>query len=188
MAGPTREFWEQRFATGETPWDRGEANPQLGAWIAAGALKPCRILVPGCGSGYEVAEFAMAGFEVTALDYASEAIGRTRQRRKAAGARATLVEADALAPCAVRVPAHVAHQVLVTKPLRLQPRSAERKSPEKSQWQVQGVLPGPKLVRQSRRRTLNDRAMANALHPCQTTSFPSPKTANCVRSRGGLIC
>ncbi len=32
MAGPTREFWEQRFAAGDTPWDRGAANPQLGAW------------------------------------------------------------------------------------------------------------------------------------------------------------
>lgn len=97
MAGPTREFWEQRFAAGDTPWDRGEANAQLGAWLAAGALKPCRILVPGCGSGYEVAELAMAGFEVTALDYADEAIARTHQRLKDAEVDATLVQADALA-------------------------------------------------------------------------------------------
>jgi len=97
MAGPTREFWEQRFAAGDTPWDRGEANPQLGAWIASGALKPCRILVPGCGSGHEVAALAKAGFDVTGLDYAAEAIGRTRQRLADAKAYATLVQADALA-------------------------------------------------------------------------------------------
>ena len=97
MAGPTKEFWQQRFAAGDTPWDRGEANPQLGAWLAAGALKPCRILVPGCGSGYEVAALAAAGFEVTALDYATEAIGRTRRRLDRAGLDATLIEADALA-------------------------------------------------------------------------------------------
>lgn len=96
MAGPTREFWEQRFAAGETPWDRGEVSPQLGTWLAAGALKPCRILVPGCGSGYEVAALAKAGFEVTALDYASEAIARTRKRLEDADVEATLVEADAL--------------------------------------------------------------------------------------------
>ena len=30
MAGPTREFWEKRFQAGDTPWDRGAANPQLG--------------------------------------------------------------------------------------------------------------------------------------------------------------
>lgn len=97
MAGPTREFWEQRFAAGETPWDRGEANPQLDAWLASGALKPCRILVPGCGSGYEVAVLAAAGFEVTALDYAPEAIGRTRKLLESASLKAELVEADALA-------------------------------------------------------------------------------------------
>lgn len=97
MAGPTKEFWEQRFAAGETPWDRGDANPQLGTWLAAGALKPCRILVPGCGAGYEVAVLAQAGFDVTALDYSTEAIVRTRKNLEKAGLKATVVEADALA-------------------------------------------------------------------------------------------
>jgi methyl halide transferase len=96
MAGPTREFWGKRFQSGETPWDRGEANPQLGAWLAAGVLQPCRILVPGCGSGHEVAALAAAGFAVTALDYAPEAIGRTRSLLAAANLEAELVEADAL--------------------------------------------------------------------------------------------
>ena len=79
MAGPTKEFWEQRFQDGNTPWDRGAVNPQLASWLESGALRPCRILVPGCGSGYEVAALAAAGFEVTALDYAPVAIARTRQ-------------------------------------------------------------------------------------------------------------
>jgi SAM-dependent methyltransferase len=97
MAGPTKEFWEKRFATGDMPWDRGEANPQLGAWRATGALKPCRILVPGCGSGHEVAALAAARFEVTALDYSPEAIARTRARLDAESLKATVIEADALA-------------------------------------------------------------------------------------------
>jgi len=62
LAGPTREFWDARFQSGETPWDRGDASPQLAAWLAAGTLAPCRILVPGCGSGHEVALLASAGF------------------------------------------------------------------------------------------------------------------------------
>jgi SAM-dependent methyltransferase len=97
MAGPTRDFWEQRFAEGDMPWDRGAANPQLGAWLADATLKPCRILVPGCGTGYEVAALARAGFEVTGLDYAAAAIARTREQLASAGASATLVPADALA-------------------------------------------------------------------------------------------
>ena len=96
MVGPTRNFWDKRFAEGDTPWDRGAANPQLGIWLVTGALKPCRILVPGCGSGYEVAVLAQAGFEVTALDYAAEAVARTRSKLEAEGLKATLVEADAL--------------------------------------------------------------------------------------------
>ena len=96
MAGPTRNFWEQRFAEGDTPWDRGATNPQLGIWLLVGALKPCRILVPGCGSGYEVAVLAQQGFDVTALDYSPEAIARTRKRLADEHLNATLVEADAL--------------------------------------------------------------------------------------------
>ena len=97
MAGPTREFWEKRFTEGNMPWDRGEASPQLAAWLAADALKPCRILVPGCGSGYEVAALAAAGFAVTALDYAPVAIERTRKLLDAGNLEAELFEADALA-------------------------------------------------------------------------------------------
>ena len=78
------------------PWDRGATSPQLAAWLAASALEPCRILVPGCGSGYEVAALAAAGFEVTALDYAAEAVSRTRKQLETAGLKARLFEADAL--------------------------------------------------------------------------------------------
>src|SRR6185503_16432789 len=97
MAGPTRDFWDQRFAEGNTPWDRGEANPQLAVWLAAGELKPCRILIPGCGAGHEVAVLAKAGFDVTALEYSPEAIARTRKRLDEAKLKAFVVEADALA-------------------------------------------------------------------------------------------
>lgn len=96
MAGPTREFWQQRFVANEMPWDRGAASPQLATWLASGALTPCRILVPGCGGGYEVVALARAGFDVTALDYAPGAITFTRERLAQANVRATLVQADAL--------------------------------------------------------------------------------------------
>jgi len=96
MAGPTREFWEQRFREGNTPWDRGSVNPQLGAWLQSKALEPCRILVPGCGSGYELVALAAAGFDVTGLDYAPVALQRSRASLQAAGRSATLVQADVL--------------------------------------------------------------------------------------------
>jgi methyl halide transferase len=97
MTGPTKEFWEQRFAEGNIPWDRGASSPQLGAWISSGVLKPCRILVPGCGSGHEVVDLALAGFEVTGLDYADKAIARANENLQEASVDATLVQADVLA-------------------------------------------------------------------------------------------
>jgi hypothetical protein len=39
MAGPAREFWQQRFVPNETPWDRGAANPQLATWLASAELE-----------------------------------------------------------------------------------------------------------------------------------------------------
>ncbi len=101
--GPDVAFWEQRFATDTTPWDRGEASPQLVHWLGSGELAPCRVIVPGCGSGYEVEVLARAGFEVIALDYAGAAVERTRARVDSLDAttraRVSVVQADATAWC-----------------------------------------------------------------------------------------
>ena len=96
MTGPTREFWEQRFVAHDTPWDRGGPNPQLDAWLRDRVLAPCRILVPGCGAGHEVLALARAGFAVTGLDYSPAALALVREKLRAAGAAASLIEADAL--------------------------------------------------------------------------------------------
>ena len=96
MSGPTVDFWQSRFDEGRTPWDRGAASPQLSRWLDDGALAPCRIVVPGCGSGYEVVRLAQAGFDVTGLDFAPAAVARTRAALQAHGAEATVIQADAL--------------------------------------------------------------------------------------------
>lgn len=99
--GPGREFWEDRFRTRQTPWDRGSVHPQLTRWRTDGSLDPATlggaIAVPGCGSGHEVAVLAQAGFDVVAIDYAAAAIELTRQRLVAARSAANLVQADVLA-------------------------------------------------------------------------------------------
>ena len=96
MAGPDMRFWQERFNNNDTPWDRGEASPQLRAWLDAGVLQPCRILLPGCGTGHEAALLAARGFDVTAIDYAPAAVARTRARLAEAKLDANIVEADAL--------------------------------------------------------------------------------------------
>lgn len=96
MSGPDPAFWEQRFTSGDLPWDRGAPNPQLRQWLTGGILKPGRIGVPGCGSGHEVETLAGAGFEVTALDYADGAVAMTRDRLARAGLQVEVVRADVL--------------------------------------------------------------------------------------------
>jgi SAM-dependent methyltransferase len=102
MPGPDRQFWQDNFARGHTPWDRGAPNPQLEAWLADGSLSAAAtagpIAVPGCGSGHEVLALARHGFEVVAIDYASAACEATQAGLDAAGLgrAARVIGADVL--------------------------------------------------------------------------------------------
>lgn len=96
MAGPTREFWQQRFENKETAWDRGAPSPQLLVWLASGELQPCRIVVPGCGSGWEVAELASRGFEVIGIDYTAAAVEKTHALLLGRSLKAEVIQADVL--------------------------------------------------------------------------------------------
>ena len=96
MAGPTTEFWQQRFEKNETGWDRGSPSPQLLAWLDTGALQPCRIAVPGSGSGWEVVELAKRGFDVTGIDYTAAAVEKTQALLAAQGLNAEVIQADVL--------------------------------------------------------------------------------------------
>ncbi|MEJ8857392.1 methyltransferase domain-containing protein [Variovorax robiniae] len=98
MAGPTPAFWQERFDTATTPWDRGAPGPQLERWIAEGVIAPGqRVLVPGCGSGWDVAALAEAGMAVTGIDYVEGAVTRTRHRLADRSLEAEVVQADVLA-------------------------------------------------------------------------------------------
>ncbi len=80
-ADPT--FWNERYAAGRTPWEFGGVPPRLARFLAAHPAGG-RVLVPGCGSGQEVAAFAAAGYDVVALDFAATAVARARAAVSAA--------------------------------------------------------------------------------------------------------
>lgn len=96
MRGPDQAFWQDRFETGQTGWDRGAPSPQLQAWLAAGALPPGRVLVPGCGRGWEVEALARHGAEVTGIDYAPAAVSALRTRLASSSLSARIEQADVL--------------------------------------------------------------------------------------------
>ena len=97
MSGPTIDFWQARFDTQQTGWDRGAPSPQLLAWLDGGEMAACRIAIPGCGSGWEVAELATRGFTVLGIDYTPAAVQRTQALCTAKAVAAEVVQADVLA-------------------------------------------------------------------------------------------
>jgi len=92
-ASDTSEFWQQAYLENRAPWDMGTPTPvfvsmlqEYGLQIAhygregrrpiaptEGSSSP-RVLVPGCGRGYDAMLFAEYGFNVTALDFAPEPV------------------------------------------------------------------------------------------------------------------
>ncbi len=72
------EFWEKRFREDFTPWDAGGVPSALGQFLKAEA-SGWRVLIPGCGSGYEVRAFAEAGHDVLAVDFAPAAVERAQK-------------------------------------------------------------------------------------------------------------
>ncbi|HEV2436187.1 MAG TPA: methyltransferase domain-containing protein [Verrucomicrobiae bacterium] len=71
-----QDFWDRRYEAGKTPWDSHGVPGQVKSYIAD--AQPGRILIPGCGSGYEVAAFHAAGWSVTAIDFSSVAVERAK--------------------------------------------------------------------------------------------------------------
>src|SRR5256885_3538564 len=72
------EFWEKRFREGSTPWDAGKIPGALEQFLKT-EPRGQRVLIPGCGSGYEVRSFAEAGHHVLAVDFAPAAVERAQQ-------------------------------------------------------------------------------------------------------------
>ena len=73
------QFWVKRWEVGKLPWDLGGIPPDLVSFLTRTQAAPCRVLVPGCGSGYEVRAFHEAGHEVMALDFSGPAVARAQE-------------------------------------------------------------------------------------------------------------
>lgn len=81
------DFWEERYRTGETPWEYPGVPPALTRFLARNPARSGEtVLVPGCGSGQELAAFAATGYAVTAVDFSATAVARARGRVPAGAA------------------------------------------------------------------------------------------------------
>jgi SAM-dependent methyltransferase len=99
-------FWDERFDGAFTPWDRGDVPARLRRYVVE-TLTPgsdprgqtlirgshgqgsdtsgltqglgFRVLIPGCGAGYELALLCDAGWDATAIDFSPSAVAAARQ-------------------------------------------------------------------------------------------------------------
>lgn len=90
--------WEERYQTGDMPWEKGEPSPGLVDFLNSRANLPRgRVLVPGCGCGHDARAWARAGFSVTGLDIAPSAVRFARERSAALeGINLEFLQADFL--------------------------------------------------------------------------------------------
>ncbi len=97
MTEPTQQArWNQRYQTGDTPWDTGQPSSILRQVIAEEKFAPCRAVDLGCGSGVNSVWLAQQGFEVTGIDLSPLAIERAVQRAAAAEVRVRFLAGDLL--------------------------------------------------------------------------------------------
>jgi SAM-dependent methyltransferase len=92
------ERWEQRYRTGDIPWDTGRPSSELQRVLAEERMAPCRTIELGCGTGSNAVWLAAQGFDVTAVDVSPLAIEGARQRASAAGVSVRFLQADVLQP------------------------------------------------------------------------------------------
>ncbi len=71
------EFWDSRYRAGRMPWDFRGVPRALSEWLQKNE-RPGRVLIPGCGSGYEVRAFAERGWDVVAIDFSPTAVQRAK--------------------------------------------------------------------------------------------------------------
>lgn len=66
------EFWDTRYRGGVTPWDAAGVPGRLEEFLES--LPSSKVLIPGCGAGYEVKAFAERGHDVLAIEFSDAAI------------------------------------------------------------------------------------------------------------------
>ena len=86
--------WDQAYAEGDTPWDKGRAAPPLREFLRHHRVPGGEVLVPGCGTGHDVRLLAAGGASVTGMDIAPRALLAAERFARAGGER--YAEADFL--------------------------------------------------------------------------------------------
>eukprot|EP00287_Rhodomonas_sp_CCMP768_P010150 CAMPEP_0196737878 /NCGR_PEP_ID=MMETSP1091-20130531/15463_1 /TAXON_ID=302021 /ORGANISM="Rhodomonas sp., Strain CCMP768" /LENGTH=213 /DNA_ID=CAMNT_0042081785 /DNA_START=175 /DNA_END=816 /DNA_ORIENTATION=- len=87
-----RDHWEGMWARGLKPGDAFDATKSsesfldiLSSWRETAQARKCRMLVPGCGRGYDVVEAAKLNFDALGLDISETAVSAAQAYRDSQG-------------------------------------------------------------------------------------------------------
>jgi SAM-dependent methyltransferase len=70
-----QQFWQSRYEQSQTGWNIGDVSTPIKAYLDQLTDKNIKILIPGCGFGYEAIYAHELGFKnVYVLDFVSEAL------------------------------------------------------------------------------------------------------------------
>ncbi len=89
--------WNERYLTGDLPWDTGRHDRNLDRIVTEYGIAPCRALEIGCGYGSNALWLAQRGFDVDATDLSPKAIERARAKAAGQGLAVRFKAGDILA-------------------------------------------------------------------------------------------
>jgi SAM-dependent methyltransferase len=86
--------WDERYRTGDTPWDSRLPSAELRQTLAEFAIPRGTAIELGCGTGTNAIWLAEQGFQVVAVDCSTTAIDTARQAAATAGVAIDWLVAD----------------------------------------------------------------------------------------------
>ena len=76
-----KEYWDTLYKSNEIGWDIGYPSPALADYIDQFKNRDLKILIPGCGNGYEAQYLLAKGFkDITVIDIAPTLTAGLEQR------------------------------------------------------------------------------------------------------------
>jgi 2-polyprenyl-3-methyl-5-hydroxy-6-metoxy-1,4-benzoquinol methylase len=86
--------FEERYRTGDTPWDHGVPDHNLIHVVTSRKIEPCKALDIGCGTGDNVLWLAEQGFDVIGCDLSDTAIDSAKLKAAKAGVSCSFIISD----------------------------------------------------------------------------------------------
>lgn len=88
--------WNERYQSGDAPWDTGRPNLRLMEFVQSHPLAKGRALDVGCGTGTNALWLAEQGFSVVGVDVSSVAIEMARAKAESAVLESSFIVSDFL--------------------------------------------------------------------------------------------